>query len=759
MPNPSTRELFEIFFPDPMPPGQLAIDTTTLKSGTRRSHWFHQVPQADRLCRSFRSTRRVRVGAGLQSREKALAVAHERRPRAHAGNIRGCDASVTALTTLWVVIPFGAAPLPPGLQAALGLVDAVDRRPAIVISACSGWSAGPRTAEGGVAYAFWRLSRPWLFAPDDDSERAAARAMLARLQGAVARRAAELGWRLGAGGAGGLAAAFPLPGFPVGARAGGPRAVLEAFPLLPGDGLCRRRDFESLPEPPAAGLDPWHDILHPAGAGQRRLHAFPPIAAGCSWIGACRAERARLSPRQLEQAVRLLARCQAPGADNRRLVHLVCGGHPGSDPLDADRLLARALRDPGEAITCDEIGKQPGVIERHCSKCPHFGRIQSPVELAVVKSAAVAGEAPVATATEERPDAPAAHPASAPAPAPRKRIVVTGRRHQVNDQALAALAAGAELFERRGTLVELARHGGAPPAVCPVRQSRLEELLSRHCRSVHLGGDGEAREAAPPRWTIRGLLAQPRWPELPQLEAGGPHRAAPTGAAPAGDLVEALEPVLDTLGGAATPRRIPRALAADPGRFPALARAFERLAPGLAPGDPGAAAALGYRLRALKDRSLGGRVLVESGRTANTVVWAVERPGPATPECPSSPFTRPKEESHVMKRTARLDPYGPSAAALDHLERIERHRDAFRDVAESQHQSAVRSRLERHFDFMEEIVCEEAFDPAVLVEAWQEVEQLESLYWQESEDEAPKPEEFDPRPEAANDTTPTPKAA
>ncbi len=30
--------------------------------------------------------------------------------------------------------------------------------------------------------------------------------------------------------------------------------MLEVFPLLPGDGLYRRRDFESLPEPPAADL-------------------------------------------------------------------------------------------------------------------------------------------------------------------------------------------------------------------------------------------------------------------------------------------------------------------------------------------------------------------------------------------------------------------------------------------------------------------------------------------------------------------------
>ncbi len=215
----------------------------------------------------------------------------------------------------------------------------------------------------------------------------------------------------------------------------------------------------------------------------------------------------------------------------------------------------------------------------------------------------------------------------------RPRIVITSRRHEVNDQALAALAAGAELFELRGTLVELVRYPHAA-AVVRVRGPRLEELLSRHCEFVKVAADGDAREVAPPRWTVRALLARGRWPELPQLESGA--AGAGFGSSSSQDsqgglgqevelqaFLEALEPVLDALGGAATSRRIAGALAAEPGRFAAFAAAFDRLVPGLEPGDPQAPAALGYRLRTLKNRPGGGRVLVEQGRTRGGIAWAL----------------------------------------------------------------------------------------------------------------------------------------
>ncbi len=557
MAKSSPRELFEAFYPGLLPPGKFGVYTITLKKGNEYSHWCHHLPQGDRVCQKFRNTRRIRFGPALQSEKQALRIAGERRPRAKSSSIRGSGASVTALPAMWAVIPYGsgaAAPdalgggvtcasLPPGRRAALGLLEAVGQRPSIVISTRAGAPRGERgPGSGGVIYAVWLLHQPWLFDLEDPAaaERTAAGALLCRVQGAVARLAAERGWWLGDGAATDLAASLPLPGSLTGA-AGGPRATLETFPLLPGECRYRRRDFESLPEPPPPDPQPWRSVMQrPSGLGRgRQTFDFGPIADGCSWIRGCRAERAGLSRKQLENAVRLLIWCAAPGAQGGELAHELYRGHTGYDPVAVDRLLARELRAPGGPITCVQIGRQPGVLERHCSSCPHFGQIEAPVELALpaARATAAASDAardpaapvaanlslPVPTGRADA-GAAAASAANATAAPSRIRIVVTCRRHEVNDQAMAAVAAGAELFEQRGVLVELVRYPNAAPAVRRVSEARLEELLSRHCELVTETGTAgaEPREVAPPRWTTRGILARGRWPELPQLSSVHP---------------------------------------------------------------------------------------------------------------------------------------------------------------------------------------------------------------------------------------------
>ncbi len=163
----SPRELLEIFYPDPVPAGQFAFYTTTLEKGNEHSHWCHYAPQADRLVHGFRNTRRVRFGAALQSEDRALQIARQRRRRAQPGSIRGCAASVTALPALWAAIPYGAAAgLPTGRRQALGLVRAVRQPPSIVISTRDAAPRGqPNDSAGGFVYAFWlrrrlRSSRP-----------------------------------------------------------------------------------------------------------------------------------------------------------------------------------------------------------------------------------------------------------------------------------------------------------------------------------------------------------------------------------------------------------------------------------------------------------------------------------------------------------------------------------------------------------------------------------------------------------------------
>ena len=195
MANPSPYELFHQFYPDGLPRGRLALYTTTLRGAEERSYWCFNLSQADRLATKYRNTRRVRFGVALHDSRTALAIARGRRSRSRLGTIRGCEGSATALPALWAEIAHAgrasagrarAAPLPPGRQQGLDLLDAVSMRPSIVMAA------------GSTFWAFWRLRKPWLFDPEDqkDSERAAAKAVLRRVHWAIESRAAEYGWHL-----------------------------------------------------------------------------------------------------------------------------------------------------------------------------------------------------------------------------------------------------------------------------------------------------------------------------------------------------------------------------------------------------------------------------------------------------------------------------------------------------------------------------------------------------------------------------------
>ena len=648
--QPSPFELLETFYPDGLPPGQLPLYTTTRRAANQRTYWCYNLRQADRRCAKYRNTRRVLFGPALHDVQAALAIAKERRGAAVPETIRGADDSVIALPALWAVVPFGAPPLPPTLRQALALFEAARHRPSIAI------------AGDDEVVAIWLLKHLWRFdlAAEPTAERAKARELMRRIHWAIRADADARGQRLpgGAGGAGVLAAAFPLPDAPTGAGAKGSKSRLVTFPLIAGGDRYRRRDFESLPEPPATATAPrpWLAVLEPPPAARpaARVYPFAPIVRACSWLRHCHTDRATLDKRELEHASRLLLRCEAPGADRVGLVHELHAGHPAYDPADVDASIAAGLRAPGRPVTCRRIAATPGVHERHCATCPRFGKIEGPLDLAREAHDDDDGGG----TREDTPGAPDRTDggSSAPAAPPAPRIPIHDPQHEVNDRALAALATAGALFEQDGRLVEIlgapAARLGDPPAVRQVSEPRLRELLSRHCAFVAETG-GQPVPAHPPQWTTRALLARGSWPELPRLErpaltgavaadpvaAGGVAKGA-TAASEAGaaDLLAGIESLLESLGGSATARRMVAALAAEPERYPELAASLPHWIPDLDPAEPGAAAALGLCLRRLKGRASGGRILDEERRTRDGIDWAVRR----IPQSP--PIHEPRKE-------------------------------------------------------------------------------------------------------------------
>lgn len=284
MANLSPREILKLFFPDRLNPwDRLALYTFILCCGKESTRWCFNMSQADRLSLTYRDTRQVRVAVALLNFRRTLAVARVGHSGVLPSEVRGCEAAVSAIPALWVEIPYGTvsssgaeASLPPGKPQAFEVLRAIEHQPSIIVST------------DDAVYAFWLLDDLWIFNPDDpiSSDKADAKALLDRFQWAVHLFAAEHGWLIPD--AGDLTAAFPLPGSLTGTCAQGPRAVLERFPKHAGDARYRRRDFESLPEPPAEGfpaellakVSPTAPPTELTAVLERPPHEDPPSEAG-----------------------------------------------------------------------------------------------------------------------------------------------------------------------------------------------------------------------------------------------------------------------------------------------------------------------------------------------------------------------------------------------------------------------------------------------------------------------------------------------
>ena len=538
----TTLQFLRALYPDPVAPGKLVVWTST-RQGKKHSCWANTLDEAADHAHRVKGTRDVYFGVGLQDPLEARAIVRQRFPRVQMPSVRGCHDSVVALPAIWadldVAGPGHAADaLPPDRRSALELLEAIPHPPSI------------RVATGGGYHVYWPLRELWTL--DDDVERERARGLLRRLQGALRAEARLQGWILDH--TADLARVMRLPGT-LNQKTDPPRAVkVELFPRDAGGGRYNPDDFDDLPE-----------VVEPAPAARPRGEPegwvparYEPIRRGCPWLAHCDEDQHRLSEPEWLATLTIVGRCASADQDAVGLAHAVSHRHPGYHPLKTEEKLEHAVRNLGPR-TCAEIEDKFDVQGRSCARCPHRGKIKSPIVLGRDGLSRRGQRPPVAPTAEPPPDLAAKLAADGgnghggqgdggngngnAAPREPAQIAVTPREHDVNDQALAALAAReTNLFERAGLLVQVVRPRCAPAgrgaaagaaqhtaspsdsgsaSVRPIQEARMGELLARHCafvRPVMKDGGVIMRPAHPPRWCARALLARGSWPELPHLE-------------------------------------------------------------------------------------------------------------------------------------------------------------------------------------------------------------------------------------------------
>ncbi len=365
----TTIEFLQALYGDPVGPGRLLVRTRSRRSGKRRSHWLHTLGQAAVEAHRQRSSREAFFSVPLHDERVAIRVTRERWPKIQGPSARPCEASAVALPALWAEIEIGDAAPPPEPGTVYRLLEAVEVPASIAVAA------------GGAYQAYWRLAELWRL--ETAGDRARARELLRRLQGALHAAATAFGWSVRHDGD--LGQLLPLPDTLHFGRPAETVVRVAHFPRIKtagagaaGDHRYRLDDFRGLPAPPEERA---LDLLlgGEAAPGVSATLDLEPILAGCRWLDHSIRNARRLCGQAWAAVLAVAGRSTLRGLGGHALAHRVSEAHPGRNLEKTEEQLALALsRKPP---TCRWIGESLGAGERYCRRCAHFGRLSGPVDL------------------------------------------------------------------------------------------------------------------------------------------------------------------------------------------------------------------------------------------------------------------------------------------------------------------------------------------------------------------------------------------
>ena len=109
-----------------------------------------------------------------------------------------------------------------------------------------------------------------------------------------------------------------------------------------------------------------------------------------------------------------------------------------------------------------------------------------------------------------------------------RQIVVDIDEARIIDEAVEALAARDDIYQRGSSLVHIVSSSKPPkgisrpaesPRIVPVREPRIQELLADSARWLAPSEEDGLKQVHPPRWAVKGVVARDQWPKIRRLEA------------------------------------------------------------------------------------------------------------------------------------------------------------------------------------------------------------------------------------------------
>lgn len=400
---------------------------------------------------------------------------------------RGKQDDVIAIPGFWADIDVkgpnhAAANLPPTLEDARSILQAIPFKPTVVVYS------------GGGLQAYWLFREP--LETKSQADRLTAKQLSKSFQAVLRNIAGRQGWAID--GTADLCRLLRLPGTYNRKQT---TPALITYEVVGDRQRYNPSDFQEFVE-----LEANPEIkAHVQGAAPDNPTADSRLVlGGCHWMRHCKDDAAKLPEPEWYRMLSILGRCK----DARRIAHDLSKPYPRYNTAETEHKLQQAMGAAGPT-TCTFIETELGQ-EKYCKSCIHRGRIKSPIVLGIQKKTRPPANGP-----------PAAMEPPENANRRLPEIQITDR--QLRDMTGEAVRALVDfnnppcVFVHAGRAVRVTAEEEGRYVIADATEGVIRNLLTQSADFYEVRRDG-VRNCPPPMDVVKDLLAMPpvewRFPTL-----------------------------------------------------------------------------------------------------------------------------------------------------------------------------------------------------------------------------------------------------